>query len=638
MTEVNHQRPSWDEYFINIMEMIGSRATCDRGRSGCVITKEKRIISSGYVGSPINTPHCDEIGHEMATMINSEGKESKHCIRTTHAEQNAICQAARAGISLKGATLYCKMTPCYTCAKMIINSGIVRVVCASDYHAGSRSKEIFAQAGVEFELLNDEMMTYPEMGAEEHSHEAVIEDKNIPELAPAPAPVMTREPELSQPEDLIRTSNIADIFIYDEFSPEDTAMMQALYSRSPESVVNHAEKVRQTGSGKFMEKFYVGYGHASIADCGSTTLFIENISILADKALQDWPLYSGQETSTRYVDMSKRAIIDPLHLPVSEEIIARWMKFYLDNQETVGNHLRELYQRREDEPEAMYDKAIKARAFDITRGFLPAGITTQLSWHTNLRQAWDKISQLVHHPLDEVREIGENMLTKLKSKYPHSFSHVKNDDQEMFRAMINAGFNYFDPENHPSKMNLNTSIKVSELNQYKEIFQNRPPKTGLPHFLTELGLLTFDFQLDFGSFRDLQRHRNSVCRMPLLTTKHGFHEWYLSQLPGSVRFQAETLIEQQTAAIGALPTNDETRQYYIALGYKVPCRVSYGLPAALYVAELRSGKAVHPTLRQIAHQMCDTLTDNFPQLKLHADLEKDDWDARRGLQDITVKE
>ncbi|MCK4744611.1 FAD-dependent thymidylate synthase, partial [Candidatus Parcubacteria bacterium] len=103
---------------------------------------------------------------------------------------------------------------------------------------------------------------------------------------------------------------MANIFIYDEFNPEDIAMMQALYSRSPKSAEEHAEKVKKSGSGKFMEKFYVGYGHQSIADCGSTTIFIEKVSILADKAIQDWPLYSGQETSTRYIDMSKQQIID----------------------------------------------------------------------------------------------------------------------------------------------------------------------------------------------------------------------------------------------------------------------------------------------------------------------------------------
>ena len=124
MTEENYKRPSWDEYFMNIVKMIGLRGTCDRGRSGCVITRDKRIISTGYVGSPVGLKHCDEIGHEMNTVMYADNHESRHCIRTAHAEQNAIIQAARFGVALEGATLYCKMTPCYACAKMIINAGI----------------------------------------------------------------------------------------------------------------------------------------------------------------------------------------------------------------------------------------------------------------------------------------------------------------------------------------------------------------------------------------------------------------------------------------------------------------------------------------------------------------------------------
>ena len=156
----NYKRPSWDEYFLKITEIVGTRGTCDRGRAGCVITRDKRIMATGYVGSPIGLPHCDEVGHEMHTVINEDGTTSRHCIRTTHAEQNAICEAARMGIPLEGGTLYCKMTPCYTCAKMIINAGIKRVVCAQDYHAGTRSKEIFKQAGIEFNLISDQITKY----------------------------------------------------------------------------------------------------------------------------------------------------------------------------------------------------------------------------------------------------------------------------------------------------------------------------------------------------------------------------------------------------------------------------------------------------------------------------------------------
>ena len=161
-TEI-HNRPSWDEYFINVMEMIGARGTCDRGKSGCVIAKNKRIISTGYVGAPAGCKHCDELGHEMHTVKKEDGTESRHCIRTSHAEENAIVQAARSGVSTEGATLYCKMAPCYTCAKMIINAGIVRVVALKDYHASKRSKEIFTEAGIQFDLINEELEVYKDM-------------------------------------------------------------------------------------------------------------------------------------------------------------------------------------------------------------------------------------------------------------------------------------------------------------------------------------------------------------------------------------------------------------------------------------------------------------------------------------------
>ena len=157
------KRPSWDEYFLNIVKIVGTRGTCDRGKAGCVIVRDKRILSTGYVGSPTGTAHCDDIGHEMHTVIQEDGTKSRHCIRTTHAEQNAIANAARFGVKLDGATLYCHMTPCYTCAKMIINAGIKRVVCDLDYHAGERSKEIFKEAGVKYELINNKMETYDDM-------------------------------------------------------------------------------------------------------------------------------------------------------------------------------------------------------------------------------------------------------------------------------------------------------------------------------------------------------------------------------------------------------------------------------------------------------------------------------------------
>ena len=153
-------RPSWDEYFLEVMHAVAKRATCGRGRSGCVIARDKQILTTGYVGSPIGLPHCDEAGHDFKKVMKEDGTISEHCVRTVHAEQNAICQAAKLGVGIEGATLYCSMTPCRTCAMLIINSGIKRVVCEKRYHAGQESEILFTQAGVKLEILSEEYMQY----------------------------------------------------------------------------------------------------------------------------------------------------------------------------------------------------------------------------------------------------------------------------------------------------------------------------------------------------------------------------------------------------------------------------------------------------------------------------------------------
>lgn len=153
-------RPSWDEYFMEIANAVSSRATCDRGRSGCVVVRDRQILVTGYVGSPKGLPHCDEVGHQFRRVVHEDGTVSEHCVRTVHAEQNAICQAAKLGISLDGATLYCRMTPCRVCAMLIINCGIKRVVCEKKYHDGAESEEMFKTAGVQLEFFSEDVVKY----------------------------------------------------------------------------------------------------------------------------------------------------------------------------------------------------------------------------------------------------------------------------------------------------------------------------------------------------------------------------------------------------------------------------------------------------------------------------------------------
>jgi thymidylate synthase ThyX len=440
------------------------------------------------------------------------------------------------------------------------------------------------------------------------------------------------------------------LFIVDDLAPEDLAMLQALYSRSAESVEVHLEKVAKAGSGKFMSTYYVGYNHKSIADCGTSTMFIEGVSTLAAKAVQDWPLYSGQETSTRYIDMSKQRIVDPVGTEQSKAILDRWMQFYTANQDRVVQTIRARYPRGADEKEDAYERAVKARSFDVLRGFLPAGITTQLSWHTNLRQAGDHLNLLAKHPSDEIRQVGLTLQGMFGEYYPSSgaglglasVSAVTGGAKERadWEQMMTDKYTYSADIGFVTKApftGFRHTLSFGELDHYKEDLAKRPRGSVLPHFMTDFGQLSFAFLLDFGSFRDIQRHRNGVCRMPLLTTKYGFEPWYLEQLDKELLVEASQLIVDQTDALDRISDDPVVKQYYTALGFRVACQVTYALPAAIYVMELRSSKTVHPSLRRVVQWMISEFKGKFPDVTLHVDMDADDWTVRRGNQTIVAK-
>jgi dCMP deaminase len=155
-----NRRPSWDDYFLELANAASSRATCDRGKSGCVVVRDKQVLATGYVGSPAGLPHCDDVGHLMKKVIQENGEISEHCLRTVHAEQNAICQAAKRGISIEGATVYTRMTPCRTCTMLLINCGIKKVVCERKYQLAEESEQLLAEAGIELVYKYDGRQEY----------------------------------------------------------------------------------------------------------------------------------------------------------------------------------------------------------------------------------------------------------------------------------------------------------------------------------------------------------------------------------------------------------------------------------------------------------------------------------------------
>lgn len=158
--KTKYSRPSWDEYFTDIMVAAARRATCDRGRASCVFVKDRQVLVTGYVGSPVGFPHCDEAGHDLRKSFNEDGTVSQHCVRTVHAEQNAICQAAKRGVSIDGSTVYVNMTPCRTCAMLLINCGVKRVYALKKYHTGSESEKMLKKAGIKLEFKYNEVQKY----------------------------------------------------------------------------------------------------------------------------------------------------------------------------------------------------------------------------------------------------------------------------------------------------------------------------------------------------------------------------------------------------------------------------------------------------------------------------------------------
>lgn len=125
-------RPTWDEYFMEMAMVAAKRSTCLRRKVGAVIVKNKQILASGYNGTPMGLPHCEDVGCLREQLKVPSGKNHELC-RGVHAEQNAICQAAFHGVSVRGATIYVTNQPCVVCTKMLINAGIERVVYANPY-------------------------------------------------------------------------------------------------------------------------------------------------------------------------------------------------------------------------------------------------------------------------------------------------------------------------------------------------------------------------------------------------------------------------------------------------------------------------------------------------------------------------
>jgi thymidylate synthase ThyX len=388
-----------------------------------------------------------------------------------------------------------------------------------------------------------------------------------------------------------------------EPTAEDLAMLQALYSRDPRPIDAAVKLLKTSKSGDFMNKFYVGYGHESIAELGDVVIAVENVPMPVAKLIQHYQLYKGQECSTRYIDFSNQPFI--ARTDAGKAYQEKLRSFYLKALEPTTEHLIARFGIDRDNANEM--RGAKAAAFDVLRGFLPNGAVTNLAWKTDLRYLNNRLHALSDHIEDfpELKVVIDKIRALAMKAFPNSIREERNVNTDPLEWPFGGDMAEF----------WMSDVKYIPLR----------PVNG-----EQRGIIEWTDTIDFASWRDLARHRSVYQTFPVIGTDYGFEWWYHDQLPPSLQEEAEALVEEGRAI------KDDV--YAIPMGFKVPFVVSGPLEKFRYIIRLRSGLTVHPTLREAIYSLAGRLTAQygltFSRLNSLA------WvvGGKRGTQDIVQKE
>ncbi len=483
----------------------------------------------------------------------------------------------------------------------------------------------------------------------------------------------------------VTTSTGATIYLIcpkTTIGPQAMAMIQALYSRSPASILSHLLEVATKGADNFMQQYYVDYGHKSIGDLGNILIAVEGGSMLLAKAIQDSQLYAGQEASTRYMDFSDQPFLhwDGILCATSgitegvrthQEIIQEnWRTFYMENMPVVLEHVKtqnpyssfdfseQLAAEQKKNPKlldpdaaekwkkGLWLKTMKARAFDIMRGFLPAGATTYVAWWTSISHANDHLSWLRCHVLSEVTEVAQKTEELLKQVYPSSFGRQVYGDREAYKKKWFETEYYLEANDQFPNFECKVSHFMMLTDPYRDMVLTRPKGVDLPWQIGEVVSVLWRDSIDFGSFRDQQRHRAVIQRMGLITAKLGMHEWYLKNLPPALLKSTQKFLDDQLGKIESLGLGKYEAQYLFPMGMKVPTRTAGSLAKVIYLIELRCQRTVHPTFHANAFRLAVSVREQLAQIfnctageiPLYIDEAVGELTLKRGTQDIVRNE
>jgi thymidylate synthase ThyX len=427
----------------------------------------------------------------------------------------------------------------------------------------------------------------------------------------------------------------------------------------------------------FHEKWVVGYGHASVAEHAVIHLAVENVSIIASKVIEDLRLGSYTEKSTRYVVFDRNAFVEPKELTgesltLYREINARLFTTYLDLVPKVMDTLRKRIPKPEGFSDAAHTAVIRAQACDLLRGLLPAGARTNLGITANARAMEILLSKMFSHPLREVQTLAEAMykaslhstptLVKYASPNPYRQGLAETVGQELRRvytppaegasatmvvtqpvrlirydkdalerialALTYEGsdprahaYGLVDGLRHATGSELEGLVKVSLAQRSP---YDQPPRA------FEASSMTFELMLDYGAYRDLQRHRMLSPATQRLTCRLGFdtpHE--LADL-GHADAYLDAMLAAYATWESLAADHPLAAQYAVPLGYRLRTLWTLNLRELFHVIELRSAKQGHPSYRRIAQGLYRTACSVHPWLKDVVRVDLNDYALARG--------
>lgn len=417
--------------------------------------------------------------------------------------------------------------------------------------------------------------------------------------------------------------------------PPDRVVAQALASRSLKPFGEQLKEINSDKTSSFYEKNVIGFGHDNINATGDGIIVsLPEVSILAAKYIEDSDLFNGQESSTRYIDFSNQpcvALTDEGKRTVQYEV-----GFF---QEIYRVEI-ELNRARFKPSNDVEDKAVKAYTLDICRCLIPAGLTTNVNWVTNLRHLQEHAHYLMSFNEPEIADIGDSVVRLASIKYPGIIADIKTNKVEHMNEFKEEyqGF-YEDPiytnqdvfaGSDPLNQKLDISYVPEDLDNIRkyESLKTRPRGCPPPRIYSS------QFEIaglqDFGSFRDLQRHRRGLCKIAPLNTYNGFENWYLDKLSKGSLLRVQDHLNFVEDKFNKLKD-----PYIVPLGYRIPFLYQCSFEQLIYIAEIRSSKYVHPTCRTIAMCIYEFINAKLPEVALHVDRTPlDHFSVNRGKHDI----